>query len=184
MKDEMERACGTRLFATVAGGGEVCGTRLFAASAGDSKKTEYNGWKRRKRSCVYPSHRRACSDHVMSSVIFRFLRFHPLGAAIMPSGIACAPLYPKRQYADPVVTTAHIRRPHTVGASGSPPSASPFAKATAGQARAFPRGRGKIQPLPSGNVDNHRDSGHKLIEMEFRGVVSGTYIRKQEKNCS
>ena len=65
----------------------------------------------------------------------------PMGAVVMPSPSACAPLYPKRQYAVPVVTTHCIRSTHTVSASGSP-----FAlRATAGQAggeRGFPRAGG------------------------------------------
>ena len=74
MKDEMGKVCGTRRLAPNAGGLVGVASGRLSASAGDSKKTEYNGWKRRKRSCISPSHR---ARELRTRCVFRNIPFPP-----------------------------------------------------------------------------------------------------------
>ena len=130
MKDEMGKVCGTRRLAPNAGGlvGVASGRlRRAPMTARKQNITDGNG--------VAFLHRtgRASSEHVAFSVIFRFLRFHPLGAAIMPSGIACAPLYHKRPFAvdlpqTPVRVTGRNNRPPSPPTHGQCEAVEAFAR--------------------------------------------------------
>ena len=145
-------APGSGKIAACAGRVPVCHTQSFAASTIDSNSTEYNGCLRRKRNCVSPLHRRkpwrSRARELRTRYALRNIPFTPYlsvpirrGAAVMPSRIACAPLYPAHLFAvelppSPVRALGKNNRLHPPPTHGS---CERVARERAGGERGFPR---------------------------------------------